>query len=149
MKKVMYLLLVVAVAVIVNGTVGHTARGQAAATAHMGNPKITQGDNMSVDVTLDQGSNLDGSVYVQAFPDGSTDNAVGLSCGVEASQTKCQAGARMPLDAKLGKWVIAKITFTPLSGQPKVLTEHGDVSFEVVPHSGIVLPDSATISNIK
>jgi hypothetical protein len=149
MKKAIYVLPVVAAVVLLHGAVGYAVHGQAAATTHMGNPKITQGDNMSVDVTLDQGANLDGSVYVQAFPDGSTDNGVGLGCGVEASQTKCQAGARMPLDAKLGKWVIAKITFTPVSGQPKVLTEHGDASFEVVPHSGIVLPDSATISNIK
>lgn len=149
MKKVMYLLLVVAVAGIVIGAVGHTARGQAAATAHMGNAKITQGDNMSVDVALDQGSNLDGSVDVEALPEGSTSNGVDLSCGIEAAQTKCQASARMPLDAKLGRWVISRIRFTPVSGQPKVLAEHGDVSFEVVPHGGIVLPDSATISNIK
>jgi hypothetical protein len=149
MKKATYLLPVVAAAVILHGAVGHALRGQAAATTHMGDPKITQGDNMSVDVTLDQGANLYGTVYILAFPDGSTDNGIGLSCSVPASQTKCQAISRMPLDARLGKWVITKITFTPLSGQPKVLTEHGGVSFEVVPHSEIVLPDSATISDIK
>jgi hypothetical protein len=55
----------------------------------------------------------------------------------------------MPLDAKLGKWVIAEISFTALAGRPKVLTNHGDSSFEVNEHGKIIVPDSATISDIK
>ena len=126
-----------------------TTRGQAVGTTHVGNAKVTQGDNMSMDVTLDKASNLAGSISVIAFPDGTVNAGVDLSCGLEPGRTTCTVSNRMPLDAKLGKWVISRITFTPISGVAKVLSDRGDSAFEVVAHGGIVLPDSATVSDIK
>jgi hypothetical protein len=111
--------------------------------------KVIQGDNIFMDVTLDKAPNRDGVIYVRVIPDGTPGGAFDLSCGLGASQTKCEASARMALDAKLGKWIISQITFTPVSGEPKRLMEHGDSSFEVVAHGDIVLPDSATVSDIK
>jgi hypothetical protein len=111
--------------------------------------KVTQGDNVFMDVALDKPSNLAGVIYVRVIPDGTPSAAIDLGCGLEAKRTQCTASQRMPLESKLGKWVVSQITFTPVSGEPKRLTEHGDLSFEVVPHAAIVLPDSATVSDIK
>jgi hypothetical protein len=138
-----------AVVILVTVMPARTTRGQEAGTAHMAKAKVTQGDNIFMDVALDKAPNRDGVIYVRVVPDGTPGGAIDLNCGLGASQTKCEASARMPLDAKLGKWIISQITFTPVSGEPKRLMEHGDSSFEVVAHGDIVLPDSATISDIK
>jgi hypothetical protein len=127
----------------------HVVRGQISGTAQMTNSKVTQGDNMAMKVLLDRASNRDGSIGVTVFPEGATNGGLGLSCGLASGQDSCQATARMPLDAKLGRWVVAEIAFTPVSGQEKTLLKHGDLSFQVVAHGEIVLPESATISDIK
>jgi len=149
MKKIVALPLLFALGIFLTGIYGHAARGQTAGTAHIEKGKITQGDSMSMDVTLDKGSNLAGNVYVVAFPDGATNEGVTLSCGLNPTQTSCTATTRMPLEAKLGKWVISKISFAPISGDAKVLSQHGESSFEVVAHGPVVLPDGATVSDIK
>jgi hypothetical protein len=148
MKTIVTLLLSAALGILI-AISAHTTRGQAAGTAHLENAKITQGDTISMDVTLDKASNLPGVIRVIAFPEGAANGGVNLACGLNAAQTTCKAAAGMPLDAKLGKWFISRITFQPASGEPKLLSEHGDSSFEVVPHGEIVLPDSATVSDIK
>jgi hypothetical protein len=149
MKKTMPFLMFIALATVLTGIASHTARGQEAGTAHMEKAKVTQGDNIFMDVALDKAPNRDGVIYVRVIPDGVSNAPLDLTCGLGASQTKCQASARMPLDARLGKWIISQISFMPISGEPKKLMEHGDSSFEVVAHGDIILPDSATISDIK
>ena len=89
-----------------------TTQGQEAGTTHMAKAKVIQGDNIFMDVALDKAPNRDGVIYVRVIPDGTPGGAIDLSCGLGASQTKCEASARMPLDAKLGKWIISQITFT-------------------------------------
>src|SRR5271154_6133081 len=102
-----------------------------------------------MDVTLDKAPNRDGVISVRVIPDGVSNAPLDLTCGLGASQTKCQASARMPLDAKPGKWIISQISFMPITGEPKKLMEHGDSAFEVVAHGDIILPDSATVTDIK
>ncbi len=148
-KDVVALLFGFGLAMLVTGIPARATPVQEAGTAHMEKAKVTQGDNIFMEVALDKAPNRDGVIYVRVIPDGTPGGAIDLSCGLGASQTKCQASARMPLDAKLGKWIISQITFTPVSGEPKRLMEHGDSSFEVVAHGDIVLPDSATVSDIK
>jgi len=127
----------------------HVSRAQEAGTAHMEKVKITQGDYVTMDVSLDKASNFGGSIGVTAMPDGAVNGGISLGCGLGKEQTRCTAGGRLPLDAKLGKWTISEITFAPVAGGAKVLAKHGDSSFEVVPHAPIVLPDSATVADIK
>ncbi|MGD0404604.1 MAG: hypothetical protein ABSB66_15575 [Candidatus Acidiferrales bacterium] len=149
MKNIVTLFVLVALVAFLTAIPVHTTPGQAVGTAHMQKAKVTQGDNISMDVTLDKPSNLAGSIGVKVSPDGSPNGNFTLGCGLEAGGTKCTASNRMPLDAKLGKWVISEITFAPISGSSKLLSEHGESSFEVVAHGAIILPDSATVSDIK
>jgi hypothetical protein len=149
MKNIVMLVVLVAVAVFLAAIPVHTTRGQAVATTHVENAKVTQGDNMSMDVVLDKGSNLTGSVSVTAFPDGAVNGGISLNCGLGPDHTQCKATTLMPLEAKLGKWVISEITFTPAGGAAKSLGKHGDSSFEVIAHGAVILPDTATVSDIK
>lgn len=149
MKTIATILLFVPLAVFFAVSSGHLTRAQAIGTAQMANAKVTQGDNVTMDVTLDKASNLAGSIVVSALPEARPTGGVNLSCNLEAGQNACTATARMPLDAASGKWNISRITFTPVSGQEKVLSENGHPSFEVVAHGQVVLPGSAAISNIK
>jgi hypothetical protein len=129
--------------------VAHMTRGQAAGTTQVRNAQVTQGDNVTMDVSIDTAANLYGTVTVKVSPEGMTNGGVTPQCGLDSGKTTCTASTRVPLDAKLGKWVITEITFIPLAGEAKMLSKHGDFSFQVVAHGNIVLPDSATISNIK
>jgi hypothetical protein len=127
----------------------NVALGQMSATTEMNIAKIMQGQNVSVKLTLNQASNFPASVGVNILPDGQTVGGLTLTCGLDQGQSTCEPSARIPLNAKAGKWNISEITFQPVSGEQKVLSKHGDLSFEVVPHGNIVLPGSATISEIK
>jgi hypothetical protein len=149
MKNIATLLLLVALGVLAVFSV-RTTRGQTSGTTHMENAKVTQGDSATMVVVVDKASNRDGNVAVTALPNGSPNGGVTFSCFLQASQTQCKAMTTMPLEAKLGKWTIAEITFTPLPwGEVKVLSKHGNSTFDVDAHKGIVLPDSATVSDIK
>jgi hypothetical protein len=148
-KNVAMLLVGFVLAMFVLAIPARTTPGQEASTAHMENVKVKQGDNLSMDLTLDKASNLAGSIVVKISPDGTPDKEINLGCGLEAGRTKCAASTRIPLDGKLGKWTISQIRFAPITGEPKLLTEHGDSSFEVTAHGEIVLPDSATVSDLK
>jgi hypothetical protein len=149
MKNIVTLVVVLVVAAILVAIPVHTTRGQAVVTTHVEKARVTQGDTMSMDVVLDKGSNLGGSVSVTAFPDGAVNGGISLNCGLGPDHTQCKATTLMPLEAKLGKWVISEIAFTPGGGAAKSLGKHRDSSFEVVAHGDIVLPDSATVSDIK
>jgi hypothetical protein len=150
MKKIVMSLVLATGISILSAVAVYTARGQAVGTAQMENGRVTQGDNMSVDVVLDKGSSIAGGIAVTAIPEGFPNERISLSCGLEPTQTECKATGRMPLDAKVGKWTISEIAFSPTAGgAPKRLSKHGDSSFEVVAHGRIVLPDSATVSDVK
>ncbi len=112
-------------------------------------PKVEQGKLLSMDVSVDKAANVDADVYVDATPEGPP-SEVQLNCHLSEGQTKCTAARNLAVDAKLGRWVISRITFAPVGGGGQVqLAKHGDTSFEVVPGVKIVSPDSATISGIK
>ena len=148
-KNVTALLSGFGLAILVTGIPARATPRQEAGTAHMEKAKISQGDNIFLDVAVDKASNFAGIIYVRVNPDGIPNDRIDLGCRLAASQTHCTANGTIPLDAKLGKWVISQITFTPDTGEPKRLMEHGDSSFEVVAHGDIVLPNSATVSDIK
>jgi len=149
MKQTLTLVVWVAAVIVLIGIGAHGTRGQAAGAVRMENAKVTQGENMTMEVTLDQAPSLSGSVYVTALPDGATNGGITLNCVIGSSQKACLVGTRVPLDAKLGRWTVSEIGFVPLAGAPKALSKHGDSSFEVIAHGPIVLPDSATVSNIQ
>jgi len=119
------------------------------ATANFKAKEIRQGDNIDMDISVDRAPSVDGTIYVHVGPDGDTDELI-LNCGLGKDATKCQASGRVPVDAKLGKWTIRKISFQTLAPAPeKELAKNGDLSFQVVPHGILTLPDSATVSDIK
>lgn len=138
----------VALGALILGIVVHVSRGQVA-TADVKAKQVRQGDVIDADVSVDPAPSLDGVVYLHVGPDGGADQLV-LSCGLPKAVTKCEASGRMPLDAKLGKWTIMKISFQPSApSAEKELSRNGDLSFQVDPHGDVVLPDSATVSGIK
>jgi hypothetical protein len=138
----------VVVGVLMLGLGVRISRGQGASTVQMAHKEIRQGDVLNLDVTVDKAPNLSGTIQVVAISNGAGD--LGMTCHLEPAQTKCETGQRIPLDEKLGDWTVSKITFMPLGGPPaKELTVHGDLSFRVIAHGDIVLPDSATVSDIK
>jgi|ERR1700722_2905581 hypothetical protein len=148
-KSVVVLLFGFALAMLVTGIPARATPGQETGTARMEKAKIKQGDNITMDVAVDKASNFGGMIYARIHPDGVPTDRIDLGCRLAVSQTHCTANGTIPLGAKLGKWVISQITFTPDTGEPKVLMEHGDSSFEVVAHGDLVLPNSATVSDIK
>lgn len=133
---------------LIFGVVVHVSRGQVA-TANLQVQKIRQGDVINMGVSVDRPPNLDGRLFVRVGPDGG-DAQVTLDCNLNKDATKCQVGNRMPLDAKPGKWTIKNITFQTLAPSPeKTLTSNGDLSFQVISRDDVILPNSATISDIK
>lgn len=139
----------IAVGVLVVGLGVRFSRGQETETTRMAASKVIQGGIINMDVTVNRAPSLDGTIYVHIGPEGGTDQLT-LRCNLNTGATTCQSGERMPLDAKLGKWTIRKITFQPLAPSPeKELTKSGDLSFQVIPHGEVVFPDSATVSGIK
>lgn len=149
MKNIATLSVFVVFGALLTGISSHTTRGQASTTTRMMNAKIPQGDNVSMDLTLDKAPNVAGSVGVTAFPEGAVNGGISMGCNVVPGHTQCTAGTTLPFDAKLGKWVISGITFTPFAGTAKTLAKHGDTSFEVVAHGDLILPDGATVTDIK
>jgi hypothetical protein len=149
MKNIATLSVLVVFGGMLTGISSHTTRGQASTTTRMLNAKIPQGDNISMDLTLDRAPNVSGSIGVTAFPEGAVNGGISMGCNITSGSAKCTAGVSVPLDAKLGKWVISEITFKPYAGTAKTLAKHGDTSFEVVAHGQLILPDGATVSDIK
>jgi hypothetical protein len=149
MKNIATLSVLVVLEVLITGIPAHTTRGQTSTMTRMLNAKIPQGDNVSMDLTLDKAPNVAGSVGVTAFPEGAVNGGLSMGCNVVPGHTQCRAATTLPFDAKLGKWVISEITFTPFAGTAKTLAKHGDTSFEVVAHGELVLPDGTTVSDIK
>lgn len=137
-----------ALGILVVGLGVRFSRGQESETTRMAG-KVMQGGIINMDVTVNRAPSLDGRIYVRVGPEGGNDELT-LPCNLNTGATMCQAGERMPLDAKLGKWTIRKITFQPLASSPeKELTKGGDLSFQVIPHGEVVFPNSATVSGIK
>ncbi|MFZ0638174.1 MAG: hypothetical protein WA020_13910 [Candidatus Acidiferrales bacterium] len=138
-----------AVGILVIGLGVRFSGGQESETTRMSAGNVMQGGIVNMDVTVNRAPSLDGRIYVRVGPEGGNDQLT-LLCNLNTGAAMCEAGERMPLDAKLGKWTIRKITFQPLASSPeKELTTSGDVSFQVTPHGEVVLPDSATVSEIK
>ena len=138
----------VALGALIFGIVVHIGRAQMA-TTNIKVKEIRQGDIINMEVSVDRAPNLDGTLNVRVGPDGENDQLT-LRCGLSKDATKCQVGDRMPLDAKVGKWTIRKISFQTLAPAPeKELAKNGDMSFQVVSHGDVILPNSATVSDIK
>jgi hypothetical protein len=136
------------VGALIFGIVVHISRGQTA-TANIKAKEIRQGDVLDVDVSVDRAPNLNGTLYITVAPDGGGDQFP-LTCGLEKDATKCSGNSRMPLEAKLGKWTITKISFQASApSSEKELKRNGVLSFQVVPHGELILPDRATVSDIK
>ena len=125
------------------------SRGQESTSLQMAQKQIKQGSILNLAVTLDKAPNLDGYVTVVAAPDSGA-GQLEMKCNLSAGQTGCEMGPRISLDEKLGRWKVAKVAFTPSAGgQGKELARHGDMSFQVVAHGEVILPDAATISDIR
>lgn len=131
------------------GIVAHLCRGQAT-TAEVKAKDVRQGDDFWMDVSVDKAPNFDGTLNVWVSPDGGG-APIELSGNLNKGMKTCQPHNRMPLNAKLGKWTINRITFQTFA-QPqaeKELTKSGLTSFQVVPHGEVILPDGATVSDIR
>jgi len=131
------------------GIVVHVSRGQVA-TAEVKNKGIKQGDQTTMVVSLDRASNIEGTLKVYAL----SQDGVGqfeLACGLPKGASVCTASNRLPLDAKVGKWSIKKVTFQGVfpTNPEKELTTTGETSFDVAPLGEIVYPHSAAVSDIK
>jgi len=138
----------VALGALIFGIVVHAGRAQVATTNVRAN-EIRQGDILNMDVSVDRAPNFDGTLSVRVSPEGDNDPLT-LSCNLSKDATTCQMGNRIPLEAKVGKWTIRKITFQTLAQAPeKELAKSGDLSFRVVSHGDVILPNSATVSGIK
>lgn len=136
------------VGLLLLGFVTYISRGQSAAV-NVKSKEIRQGDNVTMEVTVDKAPNLDGKIYVAAAPIDSKDE-IGLTCNLNSGSTTCQVGGPVPLDAKLGKWAVTRVVFQTLAPEkPKTLLQHGEASFQVVARTDVVQPDSATVTDIK
>ena len=128
--------------------VANVSRGQVA-TAEVKTKEIRQGDTLSMDVSVDRAPNLDGRILVRISPDGGG-LQIEMNCTLNRDETKCQTGTRLPLDAKLGKWVIKAISFQSFAQAPeKELAKSGSLFFQVTQHQEIILPNKATVSDLK
>jgi len=131
------------------GIVAHVCRGQVT-TAEVKVKDVRQGDDFWMDVSVDKTPNVDGTLNVWVSPDGGG-TQIELSGNLIKGMKTCQPHNRMPLDAKLGKWTINKITFR-MFVQPqaeKEITKSGIMSFQVIEHGEVIRPGSATISDIR
>jgi hypothetical protein len=138
----------VAFGILILGLGVRISRGQQSSTVQMAHKEIKQGDILNLDVTVDKAPNLTGTIQVIATSDGGGD--FGMTCHLDPGQTKCGVGQNVPLDAKLGKWTIRQVAFIPSAGGPmKDLTKQGDLSFQIIAHGDVILPDGATISDIR
>jgi hypothetical protein len=140
----------VAFGVLVLGLGVRIIRGQESTALQMARKEIKQGSLLTLDVTVDKAPNVNGTVFFIANPENST-GEIGSNCPVPAGQTKCQMSVAIPLDEQLGEWVISRVTFAPSAGgqKPKELVKRGDLAFQIIAHGDIVVPDGATVSEIR
>jgi hypothetical protein len=130
------------------GIATHISQGQVA-TAEVKTKEIRQGDTLSMDVSVDRAPNLDGRIVVRISPDGGG-LQIEMNCTLNRGETKCQTGTRLPLDAKLGKWMITAISFQSFAQAPvRELVKGGSLFFQVTQHQEIILPNNATVSDLK
>ncbi len=149
MRKIASIAVGIAAVVALCAYNAYTARGQVSGTAQMNSSRVSQGSTISMTVSLDKAPNFPGVVRVTVSPEGENSGSAVLTCSVGSGQNSCDATAWISLEAKLGRWSVSEISFQPTASDTKVLNKQGALAFEVVPHGAIVLPDSATISDIK
>lgn len=131
------------------GIVAHMSRWKVTA-AEVKVKDVRQGDDFWMDVSVDKAPNFDGTLNIWVTPDGGG-TQIKLSGNLNKDMLTCQPHTRMPLDAKLGKWTINKITFQTFV-QPQIereLMKSGVTSFQVIQHVEVILPGSATVSDIQ
>ena len=76
--------------------------------------------------------------------------SLGLGCNLAKGMTKCEAEQSLSLETRLGKWTIKSIIFQANAGStPKELVRSGDLSFQVIPHGEIVLPEKVTVLELE
>src|ERR1700722_4464749 len=76
------------------------------ATVQMSKPPIRQGSMVQIVVTVNEVPNTNGRVYADVGPADETSPTPGFAAGIGKGQTEVTLTATLPLDAKLGKWVV-------------------------------------------
>jgi hypothetical protein len=128
----------------------HAVRGQSAATAQMANHKVEQGKSVNIELELNKSSNVDAWIFIMVAPEGLPNQIMQVRAFLPAGQTKCTGTNPLPVDAKLGKWMVSSITFAPQAGGgQKELNKNGALSFDVIPGSNVVDPEKVTVLDIK
>jgi len=136
----------IALGVILFGIVVHTSKGQGA-TAQMKTKEVRQGEDLSMDISVDRAPNFYGVVKVYVGPVESAESITQINCGLGKDQKTCQTRTTLPPDTKLGKWNVKKITFkSGLETSEEELKMNDEVSFHVVAHGEVIDPRSATIN---
>ena len=142
------LVLIVATAVMLTFGIQIAARQNA--SSQMSKEPIRQGSAIEITVTLDKASNTGGRVYAELTPDGEKSAAAGVQGATTKGQTSVSLRGTLTLEAKLGKWRITKMQYIPAAAQQGTdLALSGDLSFRVDPHEEIIVPPSATVTQIK
>jgi hypothetical protein len=131
-------------------TCGIRIAAKQSATAQVSKEAIRQGSTLKIAVTLDRGPNTDGVVLAEVAPIDANSQPLGMGTNVRKDQTTTTLELLLPLDAKLGKWVVKKISYRPAGTlDVKELTTSGDLSFEVSAHEEIIVPSAARVTQIK
>lgn len=111
--------------------------------------EVRQGGTLRATLTVDKTPSIPITLTATASAVGQS-YSLDAGCRINAGTTSCEASALIPLDAPVGQWRISKVQMQPLSGgQPKVLSEQGDLSFHMLPHETVTLPSSVRVSGIQ
>jgi hypothetical protein len=120
------------------------------ANAQMTKEPIRQGSTLQITVTLDRAPNTNGRVFADVGPADGSLPALSTNVQIGKGQTEVSMYGILALDAKLGKWVIRKLSYQPEGGEgSKELTLSGDLSFQVSPHEEVIVPSGAKVTQIK
>ena len=112
--------------------------------------ELRQGGTLRATLTVDKTPSIPITLTATASAVGGQSYSLDAGCRINAGTTSCEASSLIPLDAPIGQWRISKVQMQPLSGgQPKVLSQEGDLSFQMLPHETVTLPSSVRVSGIQ
>ena len=121
-----------------------------AATAAMKVNEIKQGGIVDIDISVKVPPKVQGWLYVTASPAGNASGQIVSRCTLGKGQTQCQTTGNVPADAAIGNWRITKIAFQSYEDGPTtVISEHGDLTFQIVKHDDSVLPSASSEPGVK
>jgi hypothetical protein len=125
-------------------------RAQQNASAQIGREPVKQGSALKVTVSLDKAPNHVGSLSIDVAAADDDSSKFALGDRWPEGQKTGSVGGTVPFNAKLGKWVVKKISYQAYAAQKATdLTTSGDLSFQVIAHDEIVAPSAATVTEIK